>query len=98
MNAAILSNGLLAMSDPDLVIFDCDGVLIDSELIGARVEALELTRIGIPLTETEILARFLGMTAQAMYRAVEVEHRRTLPEGFAVTVQMAINAAFERDL
>jgi HAD superfamily hydrolase (TIGR01509 family) len=86
------------MSETDLVIFDCDGVLIDSELIGARVEALELARIGIPLTETEILTRFLGMTAQAMYRAVEVEHRRTLPDGFAATVQMAIDAAFERDL
>jgi HAD superfamily hydrolase (TIGR01509 family) len=98
VNAAILPNGLSGMSDTDLVIFDCDGVLIDSELIGARVEALELTRVGIPLTETEILTRFLGMTAQAMYRAVEVEHRRALPEGFAATVQMAIDAAFERDL
>ena len=86
------------MSETDLVIFDCDGVLIDSELIGARVEAAELARIGIPLAEAEILTRFLGMTAQAMYRALEVEHRRTLPEGFAAAVQMEIDAAFERDL
>jgi HAD superfamily hydrolase (TIGR01509 family) len=86
------------MSDTDLVIFDCDGVLIDSELIGARVEAAELARVGIPLAETEILTRFLGMTAQAMYRALEVEHRRALPEGFAAAVQMEIDAAFERDL
>jgi HAD superfamily hydrolase (TIGR01509 family) len=86
------------MSDTDLVIFDCDGVLIDSELIGARVEAAELARIGIPLAEADILTRFLGMSAQAMYRALETEHRRALPDGFAATVQMAIDAAFERDL
>ena len=86
------------MSDIDLVIFDCDGVLIDSELIGARVEAAELGRIGIPLAEADILTRFLGMSAQAMYRALETEHRRALPEGFAAAVQIEIDAAFERDL
>jgi HAD superfamily hydrolase (TIGR01509 family) len=86
------------MSNTDLVIFDCDGVLIDSELIGARVEAAELARIGIPLAEADILTRFLGMSAQAMYRALESEHRLALPEGFAGAVQMEIDAAFERDL
>jgi len=86
------------MSDTDLVIFDCDGVLIDSELIGARVEAAELARVGIPVAEGEILTRFVGMSAQAMFRTLEIEHRRALPEGFAAAVQMAIEAAFERDL
>jgi HAD superfamily hydrolase (TIGR01509 family) len=86
------------MSATDLVIFDCDGVLIDSELIGARVEAAELGRVGMPLAEGEILTRFLGMTADAMFRALEVEHRRALPDGFAATVQTAMEAAFERDL
>jgi HAD superfamily hydrolase (TIGR01509 family) len=86
------------MTPPDLVIFDCDGVLIDSELIGARVEAAELSRIGIPLAEDEILTRFLGMTAEAMYHALEIEYRCTLPTGFAATVQAEIDAAFERDL
>ena len=86
------------MIEPDLVIFDCDGVLIDSELIGARVEAALLGRIGIRVAEGEILTRFLGMSAQAMYRALETEHRRALPEGFAAAVQAEIDAAFERDL
>jgi HAD superfamily hydrolase (TIGR01509 family) len=86
------------MSETDLVIFDCDGVLIDSELIGARVEATELARVGIPLAESEILTRFLGVSAQAMYRTLEAEHGRPLPDDFAATVQAAIDAAFERDL
>jgi HAD superfamily hydrolase (TIGR01509 family) len=98
MNAAILPDPLPGMSETDLVIFDCDGVLIDSELIGARVEAAELARVGMPLAESEILTRFLGMSAQSMYRALEIEHGRALPGDFAVTVQAAIDAAFERDL
>jgi len=86
------------MSEPELVIFDCDGVLIDSEVIGARVEAAELARIGIEMSEGEILARFLGMTAQAMYDMLEIERGITLPAGFAAAVQARIDAAFERDL
>jgi HAD superfamily hydrolase (TIGR01509 family) len=97
-DATTLPHDLPGMIEPDLVIFDCDGVLIDSELIGARIEAAELGRIGIPLAESEILTRFLGMTADAMYRALELEHRCALPDGFAASVQTKIDAAFERDL
>src|SRR5262245_58102197 len=92
------SHDLPGMLGPELVIFDCDGVLIDSELIGARIEAAELARIGIQVAEGEILTRLLGMTADAMYRALEIEHRCALPEGFAAAVQAEIDAAFERDL
>ena len=70
------------MRKPGLVIFDCDGVLIDSELIGARVETEELARIGMPISEPEILARFLGMTAKEMYHTLEIEHGMALPPGF----------------
>jgi beta-phosphoglucomutase-like phosphatase (HAD superfamily) len=37
----------------DLIIFDCDGVLIDSELIACRVSATCLSEIGIPITVEE---------------------------------------------
>lgn len=86
------------MTDTDLVIFDCDGVLIDSELIGARVEADELARVGMPIAEDEILARFVGMSAKAMYRALEIERGRQLPTGFADQVQARLDAAFEQEL
>jgi HAD superfamily hydrolase (TIGR01509 family) len=86
------------MAEPDLVIFDCDGVLIDSEVIGARVEAAELGRIGIELTADEVMARFLGGTAKAMYETLETEYGLALPDGFEHAVQARIDAAFERDL
>jgi HAD superfamily hydrolase (TIGR01509 family) len=86
------------MTQPDLVIFDCDGVLIDSELIGTRVEAAELGHIGFPVTESEILTRYVGMSADSMFRALEIDHGRALPAGFADLLQARIDAAFEREL
>ena len=49
-----------------LVIFDCDGVLIDSQVIQARVDAAELTRLGYPLTAEEAGERFLGVATTEM--------------------------------
>jgi HAD superfamily hydrolase (TIGR01509 family) len=43
-----------------LVIFDCDGVLVDSEKIAVRVSASGLTQLGWPLSEADILERFVG--------------------------------------
>ncbi|HEY0421316.1 MAG TPA: HAD family hydrolase, partial [Acetobacteraceae bacterium] len=44
-----------------LVIFDCDGVIIDSEPIANREMAAEMTRLGWPMTPEEAAANFLGM-------------------------------------
>jgi HAD superfamily hydrolase (TIGR01509 family) len=81
-----------------LVIFDCDGVLVDSELIGCRVEAEELTRLGLVVTSEEILARFTGATAAETFRTLEAEHGRPLPAGFVPQIKQAVLAAFEREL
>lgn len=87
------------MPDPDqLVIFDCDGVLIDSEAIGCRVEAEEFTRAGFPITAAEIIARFTGVTAEDSFRALEAEHGRPLPPDFERRLAVTILQAFEREL
>jgi HAD superfamily hydrolase (TIGR01509 family) len=44
----------------ELVIFDCDGVLVDTEPIACRVTAQVLTDLGWPLTEAEVVERFVG--------------------------------------
>jgi beta-phosphoglucomutase-like phosphatase (HAD superfamily) len=55
------------VADPfELVIFDCDGVLVDSERIGVRVEAEYLAELGWPLSEAEIVERFMGRTSEFM--------------------------------
>jgi HAD superfamily hydrolase (TIGR01509 family) len=57
----------------DLVIFDCDGVLVDSERLAIRTEAEVLFHLGWPLTESEIVERFVGRSASHMQHVIE-EH------------------------
>lgn len=61
------------MSSIDLVIFDCDGVLVDSEIIAARIEADLLTKAGYPI-EAEDLARvYAGLTFKEIMLRIEQE-------------------------
>jgi beta-phosphoglucomutase-like phosphatase (HAD superfamily) len=52
-----------------LVIFDCDGVLVDSERLAVRVEAQLLATLGWPIGEHEILERFVGRSDAHMLQA-----------------------------
>jgi HAD superfamily hydrolase (TIGR01509 family) len=63
-----------------LVIFDCDGVLVDSEPVANRLIAAELTRLGWPMTSEECQRRFLGLNLAAMAPLIQAELRRLLPE------------------
>jgi len=61
----------LRVSRYDLVIFDCDGVLVDSERLAVRTETRILNEIGWPLSESEVIDLFVGRTSQAMQEEVE---------------------------
>ena len=61
----------------DLVIFDCDGVLVDSEVISCRAHAETLTRHGYPITEEQVLERFLGVSDREARQIVEAEIGRS---------------------
>jgi HAD superfamily hydrolase (TIGR01509 family) len=64
----------------DLIIFDCDGVLVDSEVISCRAHAAVLTRHGYPITEEQVLKRFLGVSEREARQIVEAEIGRKLPD------------------
>jgi HAD superfamily hydrolase (TIGR01509 family) len=82
----------------DLVIFDLDGVLVDSEPISCRITAAALHDLGIWLSPSEVCDRFLGLGTAAMLEEV-AEHRRCrLPEGFAEVLRARILEAFEHAL
>lgn len=73
----------LSPSNPyDLIIFDCDGVLVDSEVISCRVHADVLTRHGYPITAEQVRARFLGRSARDSNLEVERELGRALPRAY----------------
>ena len=63
----------------DLVIFDCDGVLVDSEVISCRVHAETLTRHGYPITTEQVAARFMGRSALDAHAEIERELGHPLP-------------------
>ncbi len=65
-----------------LVIFDCDGVLVDSEPVANRVVAAALTRLGWAMTPDEANDRFLGMSMTDMVTVIEARLGK-LPEGWA---------------
>jgi HAD superfamily hydrolase (TIGR01509 family) len=64
---------------PRLVIFDCDGVLIDSERLAIRVEAELLADLGWPLTQAEIVRRFTGRSQKVMFDEIVAQLGDTLP-------------------
>jgi HAD superfamily hydrolase (TIGR01509 family) len=66
----------------DLVIFDCDGVLIDSERIAVRIDAVVLARLGWELTEAEIVERFVGRSEAYMVSEIERAIGRPLDVGW----------------
>ncbi|WP_019169802.1 HAD family hydrolase [Pseudaminobacter salicylatoxidans] len=59
------------MTQPDLVIFDCDGVLVDSEIIAARVEADLLTAAGFPIEAEELAELYAGLTFKDILLKIE---------------------------
>ena len=83
---------------PDLIIFDCDGVLIDSEVISCRADSACLAEIGIVLSADEIMQRYLGISADAMCADIEQRLGRALPLDFAEMLRLRVAAAFEAEL
>jgi HAD superfamily hydrolase (TIGR01509 family) len=74
------------MNDPlktlDLLIFDCDGVLIDSERITNRVFAQMLRELGLEVTEDYMAEQFYGRSAAESVQRAQRLLGRPLPEGF----------------
>ena len=86
------------MDPVDLVIFDNDGVLVDSELMSNRVLADLLTEAGCPTTLEESIEQFMGGTLGAVRRLVQSRDGLELPGDFERLYQERLFLAFERDL
>ncbi len=84
----------------EAVIFDCDGVLVDSEVLALEVELGSLAEIGLTYDEEDFKARFMGMSTQAFYDALDADHHtrlgRNLPEGFRDLCSARYRAAWHR--
>ena len=82
----------------DLVIFDCDGVLIDSEVIAARVFGNCLAAAEFPVSLDEAMELGVGKNRVTLAAAVEARFGRALPEGFFETMRAEVAVAFAAEL
>ena len=82
----------------ELVIFDCDGVLVDSERIAVRIEAEYLAELGWPLTEVEIVERFMGRTEAFMDEAIVAQLGNRLPPDWKDQFHRRYREAFAAEL
>src|SRR5580692_10689743 len=84
------------MSRFDLVIWDCDGVLIDSERLAVRTESQILTELGWPLTEADVVELFVGRSSRYMQTVIEEKLGR--PVDWKVQFEQRVREACEREL
>jgi HAD superfamily hydrolase (TIGR01509 family) len=82
----------------ELVIFDCDGVLIDSERLGVKVDTAVVRELGWPLTEAEVIERFVGRSDRDNQAAIEAHLGRKLPDGWGDQIEARYRQAFAVEL
>ncbi len=86
------------MTVPDLVIFDCDGVLVDSEPISNRVLARVLSECGLPTSTEEALSSYKGLILRDVLSLAEARLGRPLPEDFIERFESEREAEFRQGL
>ena len=87
----------MSKKNKNLVIFDNDRVLIDSEKLAARTNAELLTKLGYPMTPAECETRFTGMSDKAMVALLQADGY-ALPADFIEQMYASSKDAFETEL
>ncbi|WP_374986450.1 HAD family hydrolase [Streptomyces fradiae] len=82
----------------DLVIFDNDGVLVDSEPLSNTILAGYLTELGHPTTYEESLRDYMGGAVHRIHDTIRERTGKPLPDDFDETFHARVFAAFEREL
>jgi HAD superfamily hydrolase (TIGR01509 family) len=80
------------------VIFDCDGVLVDTERLAVRVDVAVLAELGWTMTEAEVVERFMGRSDAYMASEIEAHLGRPLPANWEEPFQPWYRKAFEAEL
>ncbi len=86
------------VSPVQLVIFDCDGVLVDSEPVANRMLGQMLSELGLDLTQEQIFQSFVGYSMAHVMRVIESMLGRAPPESFLRELQARTFAAFRTQL
>jgi HAD superfamily hydrolase (TIGR01509 family) len=89
---------MCAASPFDLIVFDCDGVLVDSEMLSAKVLMAQLAEIGIHLGFDEFRHDFLGRGFAAATARLKTRTTKTVPENFQADYFERLLRLFATDL
>lgn len=82
----------------DLIIFDCDGVLIDSEIISAQMLVDELAALGVHIDLAYVARHFLGRSYPTVMASIRTDFGLNLPPEFEDLYRNRLMAAFEQNL
>jgi len=88
----------MELSSYDLVIFDCDGVLVDSERLTVHEEARMLTELGWPVTADEVVGLFMGLSLTTELEMVADRLGPAAAEKFEQDLVPRLTAIFDAEL
>lgn len=83
---------------PEALIFDCDGVLIDSEIVVCRLAAEELTKLGYAISTEQVIERFAGRPEHEMMAELERDWGRPVPGEYRENVNARTVEAYATEL
>jgi HAD superfamily hydrolase (TIGR01509 family) len=82
----------------DLVIFDCDGVLVDSEPVANQILGAYLNALGLEMSASDIMAEYVGLSMKSVVEKIECRLGRPLPADWLDRLQQDTFAAFAQEL
>jgi beta-phosphoglucomutase-like phosphatase (HAD superfamily) len=83
---------------PDLVLFDCDGVLVDTERIQVAVQARLLTQLGWPMDDEQVVERWMGGTSAAQLADIGEHLGEDAVQRYTELATAQLHDAFEAEL
>lgn len=86
------------MPDFELVIFDCDGVLLDSEIIACAADADAYSQLGFQISMEEVARRFAGMPDEAVDAVLANELGKPLPPQFRSQIKRTVLKKYRTEL
>lgn len=82
----------------ELVIFDCDGVLVDSDRLSLEIQARRITDLGLPMSAEDCAREFLGIGMESTLETIAAMLGRPVPDGWLDGLEAEVAETFRREL